>query len=143
MLDAYWKIIGNPSEYSYLIFIRTINISLLLAMVCAQIAIYVIFFHHLYKHDNSERLRRLLDASAIKRRNKQNALTFFSQFCSFVFEISFISVVFIAIWMGTSKNLLYFLVTVLKKISFSGTAMIEVFTSSNLRKNVFQPFGRQ
>ena len=142
ILDAYWENIGNPSEFSYLIFFRTIIASLLLSMVCAELAIYIIFFHHMYKHDNSETLRRLLDASVIKRRNKQNALTFFSQFCSFVFDILFISVVFTAIWMGTSKNLLYCFVDVLKKISFSGTAMIEVFTSSNLRKKLFRPFER-
>ena len=142
ILDAYWDSIGHPSEYSYLIFFRTLNASLLLAMVCAELAIYVIFFYHMYKHDNSERLRRLLGDSTIKRRNKQNALTFFSQFCSFVFEISFITILFFAIWMGTSKNLLYFLITVLKKISFSGTAVIEVFTSCNLRKKVLRPFNR-
>jgi hypothetical protein len=96
----------------------------------------------MYKHDNSQRLRRLLDASVIKRRNKQNALTFFSQFCSFAFEISVISVIFIAIWMGTSQNLLYLSLSVLKKISISGTAMVEVFTSSHLRKNLFRPFER-
>jgi hypothetical protein len=140
MLDAYWKIIGNPSEYSYLTFFRTLNNSLLLAMVCAQIAIYVMFFHHLYKHDNSERLRRLLDASTIKRRNMKNALTFFSQFCSFVFEITFVIVVFFAVWMGTSKSLLYDLMIVLKQISFSGIAIIQVVTSSNLRRKVFRPF---
>ena len=142
ILDAYWESIGHPSEYSYLIVFRTLNISLLLGMVCAELAIYVIFFHHMYKHDNSEKLRRLLDASIIKHRNRQNALTFFSQFCSFVFEISFVIILLFAIWMGTSNNLFNCLMTVLKKISFIGTSVIEVFTSSNLRKKVFEPFKR-
>jgi hypothetical protein len=141
ILDGYKQSIGNTTMHEQLILVRTTIFAILLTLTCCEILIYITFFHHLYKHDNNERLRRLLGSNAIKHRNRKNALTFFSQFCSFVLEVSFVMTCIFTLWLASSENLGYFLCTQLKKITFSGTVIIEVLTSSNLRRKVFLPFG--
>ena len=128
--------------YESLILVRTTIFAILLILTSAEITIYIAFFHHIYKHDNNERLRLLLGPNTIKHRNRKNALTFFSQFCSFVLEVSFVTACILTLWIGSSKNLGYFLCTQLSKITLTGTAIIEVLASSNLRRKVFLPFGR-
>jgi hypothetical protein len=142
IVDAYEQSIGNTTMHNYLILVRTAIFAILLVLTSAEIIIYITFFHHMYKHDNNERLRRLLGSNAIKHRNRKNALTFFSQFCSFVLEGSLITTGIFTLWFGSSKNQGYLICNQLKKITFSGAVIIEVLTSSNLRRKVFLPFGR-
>ena len=100
----------------------------------AEISIYVSFFHYMYKHDNNERLARLLEPANIKKRNRQNALTFFGQFCAFVFEF----IGGILILMATYGYNGYGAVYVLKHASFTAISVIEVLTSSILRPRIFR-----
>ena len=47
------------------------------------------FFYNIYKHDNSDVLRKLLGRNTIRNRNRKNAITFLGQFGTFIIEISF------------------------------------------------------
>ena len=86
------------------------------------------------KHDNNERLRRLLEINVIKRRNRRNAITFFGQFCSFAFEFSF----GIAILCAVKGHAPWIAVFILKALSFTSMSIVEVLTSSSLRPRIFK-----
>ena len=104
-------------------------------MMTAEITIYVLFFHHVYRNDNGEGLRRLLEPSVIRRRNRTNAITFFAQFCSFVFEFSIGIVIISAVMGGAPFSAVY----ILKVISFTSMSIIEVVASNSLRQRIFNP----
>ena len=129
VLGAYQQSSGVFPSYYYQNQIRPYFIVVMLSLTLAEIFIYLIFFWHFYKHDNSESLRKLLEPKIIKQRNKRNALTFFSQFCTFIFEISFIILMLLASFATQNPKEKYLLATFLKKLTFASIAMIEVFTS--------------
>ena len=136
LLDDYEQSRGNHSIFSQWRDYRIIICVVMVLLTIAEITIYVIFFHHMYVHDNQERLRRLLEPGVIKLRNRTNAITFFGQFCSFVFEFSIgilticgVKGLFIEAW-G--------LVFVLKVTCFTCMSMVEVLTSSTLRPRIFK-----
>ena len=104
----------------------------------AELTIYIFFFRHLYIHDNSDTLLSALGATVIKTRNKRNALTFFAQFCSFVFEISFMLLMLLASIATPNKSHAYLLAIFWKKIAFAVVAVLEVRTSrKNLKATLF------
>ena len=131
-LDEYEISRGNPSIYPHWQNVRAILGFEGLCMNAAELIIYIDIFYHLYKHDNSELLRRLLDPSVTSRRNKTNAITFFGQFCSFVVKVS----ILIFIIISTKVQALY-MVFVLKYAGFAAMSMVEVFTSNVLRSRFF------
>ena len=133
LLDEYEQSRGNTSIYNYWLNVRVVLGFIGILITVIEISIYICFFHHIYKHDNSERIRRLLDQATIKRRNKKNAVTFFGQFCSFVIEIS----VMIFISLGTQMPQGHFIFWV-KYIGFASMAIIEVLTSAQLRSKFFE-----
>ena len=95
----------------------------------SEISIYVSYFHYMYKHDNNEGLGRLLEPCTIKKRNRQNALTFFGQFCAFVFELGGGLLILMAAYSGYGHGAVY----ILKDASFTAISIVEVLTSSILR----------
>ena len=109
--------------------------SILLILVVVEIVIYVIFFHHMYEHDNTERLKRLLEAKEIKRRNSRNAMSFFSLFCSFVVETTSIIMLLLIKFMPPESGMVL-AVGLLRRFSLSAMAIVEVFTSFELRSMV-------
>ena len=138
MLDTYDLSRGNPSIYAYW---RDVRIGLALCMLLttfSQISIYTLFFCHLYQHDNTETLRRLLDEKVIKLRNRRNSITFLGQFCSFVFDLTFTVLLHLTVWMGNKENKLVGITTFMGGISSTGGAIIEVLTSPSLREKLFQ-----
>ena len=134
ILDAYEKSRGNASIYSYWSDVRTILGFILMSVTIAEITIYFIFFHHIYRHDNNQRLARLLEPNVIKLRNRMNAITFFGQFCSFVFEFT-LGIIIICAIKGYAP---FWIVFSLKGIIFSSMAMVEVLTSHSLRPRIFR-----
>ena len=46
----------------------------LAVMTIAEITLYCVYFHHIYRHDNNERIKRLLEPAVIRKRNRQNAM---------------------------------------------------------------------
>ena len=134
ILDDYEQSRGNASIISYFRNVRIMSGFVLMSPTIAEIIIYFIFFHYIYIHGNGERLRRLLEPTVIKLRNRTNAITFFGQFCSFVFELSSAIFIICALkgW-GEAWGVIF----VLKLTCFTSISMIEVFTSGTLRPRLF------
>ena len=138
VLDEYEQSRGNHSILSYWATTRmTINVILML-MVVAEIIIYIIFFHHMYKNDNSQGLRKLLDPGVIRSRNKRNAITFFGQFCSFIFKFSWTLVLVLTSVIGIRSKGLVIARFFIKMVSFPAMSILDVLTSTTLRSKVFK-----
>ena len=148
-LDEYERSRGNSSIFFYWITTRTWITFIMLAIVVAEIVIYIIFFHDMYRHDNNPRLRQLLNPDVTKHRNRTNDISFFGQFCSFLLELSWtvISILIVVISASLSYeintknrllNLLFasrFAVRIITDVSMS---IIEVLTSSSLRPRIYK-----
>ena len=140
-LDDYEQSQGNIFQYSTLQAYRigwTIIGFNFLVITIAEVTIYGSFFHYMYKHDNNERLARLLEPATIKKRNQNNALTFFGQLCAFTFE--FVLAMFMLIFAGFSKQELrsWAVIFIVKDFSFTAMSAVEVLTSSILRPGIFR-----
>jgi hypothetical protein len=127
---AYW----NLSSLQSFRMMVAIWAATMMVITISEISIYVSFFHYMYKHDNNERLARLLEPATIKKRNRQNALTFFGQFCSFAFEFGVGMVLGTAAAVGYGFGGTY----ILKDVSFTAISVIEVLTSGILRPRIFR-----
>ena len=136
ILDDYSQSVGNLPISSLMMILRVSLKFVMLFFTFTELGIYVSIFYFIYKHNNSQNLRRILDPQSIKARNKKNAVTFFAQFCSFVAELLFTIAGIIALRFGKSDNLVYYVVTILKKICMCSMAVIEVVTSSTLRSRI-------
>jgi hypothetical protein len=138
ILDEYEQSRGNPSILSYWATTRmTINVILLFTVV-AEIIIYIIFFHHMYKNDNSQGLRQLLDPRVIRSRNKRNAIPFFGQFCSFIFKFSLTLIWVLTTVIGIRSKGLILARFFIRMVSFPAISILDVLTSTTLRSNVFK-----
>ena len=133
IIGDYQQSLGRIPSYFYYMQIRRCIAVTLMSMTLVEIIVYILFFHHLYRNDNSDTLIKALGPNVIKARNKTNALTFFSQFCSFVFQISVMVLMLFASFTTENKEEAYLLATFLKKLTFGIIAVIEVLTS---RKNL-------
>ena len=133
MLDEYEQGKGGPSIYKYFIYPRIAIGGIMLFMTMTELVIYIIFFRFIYLHDNNEKLRALLEPQVIRKRNKTNAITFFGQFCSFLFEVSIWILFTLAMMVGKESVLLLAVFSILRTISFTCMTIIEIVTSSSLR----------
>ena len=133
ILDVHGQSHGAPSLLIFHQAMLSFTALLMLAMTITEIMIYVVFFHHMYKHDNNQRLRSLLGSDAIKQRNTQNALSFFSQFCSFVVESLLTMTLLAAIWLVEKEKLLFLIFFQFRKFTLTAMAVVDVITSRNLK----------
>ena len=131
-------ILGNNSIYSDWIIPRTFLALLMLSILASTMILYAIFFRFMYKHDNNERLKRLLGPEVIRRRNQQNAVTFFGQFCDFVLQTCVIVAFVVQATMGDSENKLMDVLLLLRSTVFAIVAATDVFTSNSLRTELLQ-----
>ena len=139
-LEDYKESLGQDSTTLFWNGVGRVIFLILIAMILAEITTYCVYFHHIYKHDNNERLARLLEPAVIRKRNKRNAITFFGQFCSFVFEIG-INICLVISTTAIGRNTaLWGVFFIMKTACFPGMAMVEVLTSSNLRSRIKLPF---
>ena len=145
-LEEYKESQGQDSTAPLWNFMATVVFLILIVMTLAEITTYCVYFHYIYRHDNSERLKRLLEPAVIRNRNKRNAITFFGQFCSFVFDITInICIVIMTVAFGDNYMLEYYwrlfaVIFVMKPASFTAMSMVEVLTSTNLRSRMKLPF---
>ena len=138
ILGNYQRSSGFLPTYFYWKQFRSFLILAMSSITLSEIAIYISFFYHLYKHDNSPSIRSLLEPKVIKSRNKKNALTFFSQFCTFVFEISFLMLMVFAALVSHNSKEKFVIAILLKKIAFASISTVEVLTSrKNLKVKLF------
>ena len=138
LLDVYEQSRGNPSIYAYWHDVRVVITFCLLLMTITRIITYVILFHFLYRHDNNERLRRLLEQNVIKLRNRRNAITLVGEFCSFLFYLTFTVLLHLAVSMGDKENNFVGVSALLGGAGVTGKAVIEVLVSPSLRERLFK-----
>ena len=135
ILDDYRQSLGYPSLLNSDLLLKTSIATICLLLELAEIVIYVLFFHHIYMHDNNKRLKKLLEADEIKLRNSKNAMSFFSLFCSFIVETIFIIMV-INVKFITPESGVPSATLLLRKLTLSAMAIVEVVTSSKLRSMI-------
>ena len=132
-LDEYEQSQGNKSIYSFYLRVRMyLGILDLYCGICTM-AIYIVYFRIVYKHNNNENLKKLLEPEVIRRRNRRNSITFFGLFCAFVLQMIVVTLFMIQIAMSTPENQLFDIFLMLRTTLFAGMAVIEVLTSKNLR----------
>ena len=106
-----------------------------ISMTLAEMFMYGMFFHHLYQHDNQERLKSLLGLNIIESRNRNNAISFLGQFFAFLFEIGFL----IALMIGTKHMTnIRIIIPVMRVVGFALLSMVEVMTSMRLRSRLLK-----
>ena len=129
ILDTYSVSHGNDSILIYQTPLYFFSALAFLLMIIIELIIYLIFFCHLFLHDNSDGIKLILESEVIKRRNTRNGLTFFSHFCSFVAEFLMAVTFMIAIKKANNENPIFLIYCYARWFSLSGIAIIEVITS--------------
>jgi len=138
-LEEYKESLGyDPTTLFWTVILQAVFLTLL-AMTLAEITTYCVYFHDIYQHDNNAGLARLLEPAVIRKRNKTNAITFFGQFCSFVFDIG-INICLVIATAAFGKTGRWGVIFTMKTACFTAMSMVEVFTSSNLRSRVTLSF---
>ena len=138
-IEEYKESQGQASTALFWSVLSQVVFLILIAMTLAELTTYCVYFHHIYKHDNSERLSRLLEPAVIRKRNKRNAITFFGQFCSFVFNISINIGIVIATAAFGNQNGKWKIIFIVNTACFIAMSMIEILTSRNLRSRMRLP----
>ena len=128
IIDVYNQSDGSLSTLEFHIMDKIIRGVLLLVPMIAEIAIYCIFFRHMYKHDNNEGLKKILEVEVVHERNRRNAMTFLSLFFSFLVETLFQILIIIS----QLTPFHYGLPMALRKITLTAMAIVEVITSREL-----------
>ena len=140
IFDEYEQSRGNSSIMLPYLKLIIVNCVILAIMTMSEILIYVIFFYHMYKHDNSDSLRRILEPKMIRSRNRKNAITFFGQFCSFVLELIGLLLIGLGNTIGTHSNNLPLVAIAFRRVSFPIISMVEVITSDVLRSRILKTY---
>ena len=115
--------------------ISYISLSIPAFGVLTEFGCYLIFFYHLYSHDEGMVARKILPAVEVRKRHRKNAITFLGQFYCFIAEVV-TTIGFFYTMQDTAKvgNRLFALVGVW--IEFGILSVIEVMTSTNLTRNL-------
>ena len=144
------RILGATDDYSYSIgaksmledmgIVYQVTASAMLIMSIIEISIYITFFRIMYKQNNTENLLILLGSDVIKKRNKQNATTFFGQFCTFLTEVTMsILILFLSSELHLTRHDgtgVWELAIPFVCATFALTSMVEVMTSGSLRQTL-------
>ena len=135
-LDEYNQSRGYLGTLSYFHMVRIFVMVCRMIITIAEVIIYVVFFHHMYKNDNKDSLRRLLGSQAINQRNKRNAVTFFGHFCTFIFEFTTLLIFIVALSIGSphwKRGNVFISVALLSwQFFFAIMSLVEVMTSNVL-----------
>ena len=138
VLDEYEQSLGRSSIFHYWNLVQLTSSYGRICIKIVEIMIYVIFFHHLYKNDNRSDLRHLLGSKVIRRRNKENAVTFLTQFCGFLCEMSWTVVYIYTTFIDTKTIGLMTLRFAIRVVTAICIPIIQVVASNALRKRMFK-----
>ena len=138
LLDEYEQSLGRSSILSYYYLMNLTKGCIRICIKISEIIIYVIFFHFVYKNDNSFVLRRLLGPEVIQCRNRKNAVTFFVQFCAFAFELSWTVVYIYCTFVENRTTGSITLRFAIRIVSATCTPIITVVASKTLRKRIYK-----
>ena len=140
-LDGYEQLRGLVSPLTNWRRVYGVTLTIDMLATVTEMCLYILFFRFMYKNDNNERLARLLEPSVIRQRNKTNAITFFGQFCSFVFEIIGEVLFIVAVANSAPEEEdggkdLYIYAFLCRPATFLAMSVIEVITSNTLRSRM-------
>ena len=138
VLDEYEQTLGRLSILSYWHSMQLLDSYGRISTKVAELIIYIIFFHHIFKNDNSPGLQRLLEPNIIKLRNRTNAISFLGQFCSFVFELSWTVVYIVTTFLASRTAGLLIFRFAIRMVTATCMPVIEVITSNTPRKRIFK-----
>ena len=101
-----------------------------------EITCYLILYHHIYSH-NVDIASKLLDASVIKKRNQQNAVSLTGLFAGWLMEVWYIVLVgiFSTIF---ENNWIYEMSAFFKVYVYYLIPLVQIHTSAPLRKLSFK-----
>ena len=102
-----------------------------------ELGCYLAIFHHLFTHDNGN-IKKYLSKECIRQRNRNNAITFWGQFCGFCTEFAFMAIFTTTLVLGESNTQMKELSLVMNVIEFVMLSMIEVLTSKSLRNDFIE-----
>ena len=100
----------------------------------AELLCYLVMFHHIYQHNKYMLTRNALTAEEVSNRHHKNAVTFLGQFYAFMVEIvSFALMLYCVSVKNSTVMLRAFTVTIIW-VEFGISSVVEVYTSSNLKR---------
>ena len=136
MIDNYKQTLGETTASSTWHFTRTTIGMVLATMTFTEIILYIILFRFIYRHDNAETLKRLLDPTVIQQRNRRNLVSFVGQFCVFITKLALALIFMSAVILGNRQNGIWMISLMIKTISFSVLSLVEVLMSASLRQRL-------
>ena len=113
--------------------ISSLSLSIPAFGVLAEFGCYLLFFYHLYSHDEGMVARKILPAVEVRKRHRKNAITFLGQFYCFLVELA-ITIAFFYTMQEQTKvgNRACLLVGLW--VEFGILSVIEVMTSNTLKR---------
>ena len=102
------------------------------AAVVGELICYVLFFQHLYSHDENMLTSKALSVRQVKKRHQQNAISFIGQFYTFLVKLT--NGVFLMYTMNeTSHTGWRMIFHIYIRLQFSIYSVVEVMTSQQLK----------
>ena len=115
--------------------ISKISLSIPAFGVLAEFACYLLFFYHLYSHNEGMVARKVLPVVEVKKRHRKNAITFLGQFYCFLVEIA-ITIGFYYTMQESSEVGYRACLIIALWVEFGILSVIEVMTSNSLKENL-------
>ena len=134
VLHNYSTAVGSTKAMSDIF--PTICSILTLAFIFSELACYILLFKHLYKHNEDLLRKKTLPAGEIKRRHKQNAMSFVGQFYGFVVRTVLTIGCLFTLIAEPGWTFLRMVVFVFVWVEFGIIAIVEVMTSVNIYNNL-------
>ena len=133
IVDEYSFITGTTSLQSEIIPKLVVGIGM--TGVLAEFVCYLVFFHHLYSHDEEMKMKKIVKESEVNKRHQKNAITFLAQFYGFVVELA--RVILLLYTLSPDSDISYrLLMTTSVWIEFGVLSVVEVMTSHGLRSKL-------
>ena len=102
-----------------------------------ELTCYLVFFHHIFTHDNGN-IKKLLTKECIRQRNRRNAITFLGQFWGFGIEFAFMIIFTTTIVLGGTYTQFKAVAIALNILQFGALSMVEVLASEPLRNDFIE-----
>lgn len=120
---------------------RALAIFVLLVLVAGEILMTTMFFYQIVKHDNGKAIS-LVAKEAIRKRNKENVVTFTGQIISTLFQLTV--VIFALLMIGSMKKnqLVRQLFGLLRSCLFTFVAIADILLSPPLRRSLVTIYHR-
>ena len=125
----------NAIQIDSFIIIFPLILRILMELICiiSEFACYLLFFRHLYSHDQEMLRKKRVPINEVKKRHRKNAITFLGQFYGFVVECA---ITFILVYtMRDGSDIRYRMFLVIGYYAeFGLLTIVEVMTSKDLVK---------